>query len=64
MQVFIEKTGVLIEVEHTGTARTLLERIEVNPEVVLIVKDGTLITPEDTLNGAQRIELLSVISGG
>ena len=64
MQVFIQKTGKTLDVEHTGSASALLERIGVSPEVVLIIRDGLLITEHDTVDGAQRIELLSVISGG
>lgn len=64
MQVFVEKEGKTVEIEHTGTARELLERIDVNPETVLIVKDGQLITENDSVEDAGRIELLSVISGG
>lgn len=64
MQVILQKEGKTLDVEHRGSARSLLERLGVNPEVVLIVKDGVLITEDDPLDDAQRIELLSVISGG
>lgn len=64
MQVFIQKTGKTVDVEHTGSAAALLEKIGVSPEVVLIVKDGVLITENDSVDGAQKVDLLSVISGG
>ncbi|MDD9953892.1 MAG: thiamine biosynthesis protein ThiS [Candidatus Woesearchaeota archaeon] len=63
MEVFIEKEQKRLELEFTGTAKELLEKIDVNPETVLIVADGTLITEEDEIK-AKKIELLSVISGG
>ena len=47
-----------------GSAKELLERIEVNPEFVIIVKDGVLVTLEDNVSDAELIELLSVVSGG
>jgi sulfur carrier protein ThiS len=64
MEVFLQKEGKMLEVEHEGTAKSLLEKLGVNFETVLIVKDGTLITEQDNVDGAKRIELLSVISGG
>lgn len=64
MEVFIQKTGERHDVTHTGNAASLLEKLGVSPEVVLIIKDGQLITEHDPVDGAKRIELLSVISGG
>ncbi len=64
MEIFIQKSGKTIKVEHTGDARSLLEKIGVNPEIVLIIRDGELITETEPVDGAKRIELLSVISGG
>ena len=64
MEVIIEKTAKNIELDFTGTARSLLEKLSVNPETVLIVKDGTLITEDDAVDNAEKIELLSVVSGG
>jgi sulfur carrier protein ThiS len=63
MKVFIQKTG--IEAEHeAATARELLAALGVAPDTVLIVKDGVLVTEDADLAGAERVELLSVISGG
>jgi sulfur carrier protein ThiS len=64
MMVYIQKEAQTLQMEYSGTAGALLEKLKVNPEVVLIVKDGALITPDDDISGAQKIELLSVISGG
>jgi sulfur carrier protein ThiS len=64
MEIFIQKTGKRVTLDHSGTAASLLEKLDVNPEVVLIVKDGTLITEKDDVDGAEKIDLLSVISGG
>jgi len=64
MQVFLQKEGKTIEVKHDGSALSLLQTLGINPETVLIVMDGELITEEETVDGAKRIELLSVVSGG
>jgi sulfur carrier protein ThiS len=42
----------------------LLEKLGVNPETVLVVRDGELIGADEEVGEAKRIELLSVISGG
>ncbi len=64
MEVFIEKTGKTLNKEFTGTAKELLNDLEINLETVLVVRDGTLITEDDSVEGAEKVELLSVISGG
>jgi sulfur carrier protein ThiS len=64
MLVYLQKEGKTLEVRHNGTAADLLAGLGVNPEVVLIVKDGQLVTEKDDISDAERIELLSVISGG
>jgi len=62
--VFIEKEGKTITVDANGSARNLVVSVGVNPETVLIVKDGVLITEEESVKDAEKIELLSVVSGG
>jgi sulfur carrier protein ThiS len=64
MEVFVQKSGERLTVAHVGTAASLLEKLDVNPEVVLIVKDGELIAEDEDVSDASSIELLSVISGG
>ncbi len=64
MRVFVQKEGKTLELDHSGSAKSLLETLGINAEVVLIVKDGTLITEDESVDGAEKIELLSVISGG
>jgi sulfur carrier protein ThiS len=64
MDVFIQKDAKTLVVEFTGTAGALLEELHINPEFVIIVMDGTLITTDDDVSLAKRIDLLSVVSGG
>ena len=42
----------------------LLQELGINPETVLVIREGEVITEEETLNNNDKIELLSVISGG
>ena len=61
--VFIEKEDRTEEVE-ASTAKELCKRLGINIEEVLVVKDGVLVTEEDSIADAERVELRSVISGG
>ncbi len=63
VRVFIEKERTTIEKQFTGTAGELCALVGVTPETVLIVQDGTLLTEEDVISG-EKVELLSVVSGG
>ncbi len=64
VEIFIENERRTLTIEHTGALRELLSRVGVLPETVLIVRDGDLVTEEDDVGDARRVELLSVISGG
>ncbi len=56
--------------EHTtqrkfkGTAKELLEILEINPETVLVVRNKELIDLDEVLDDKDEIEVLSVVSGG
>ena len=42
----------------------LLEKIGVNPESVLVIRDGDLMTPDEMAESGMVIEVRSAISGG
>ena len=54
------------EVEMTGPMRVhvLLERLQLNRESVLVIRDNTLVTGDALLEDADSIEVRPVISGG
>jgi sulfur carrier protein ThiS len=54
------------EVEVTGPTRVnaLLERLELNPEAVLVIVDGTLVTGDVALGDEATVEVRPVTSGG
>jgi sulfur carrier protein len=54
------------EVEITGPRRVeqLLQRLQLNRESVLVIRDGTLVTGDAALDDTDVIEIRPVISGG
>lgn len=64
MQIFIEKEQKELEIKFQGTVAELLKQIEINSETVLVVRSNEVLTQDETLQDADKIKLLSVISGG
>jgi sulfur carrier protein ThiS len=52
------------ELEGKLTVRQAVERVGLNPESVLAVRDGELITEDVRLQDGDEIRLVAVISGG
>ena len=46
------------------TVRAVLAELQIDPDTVLVIRDGALVTREQSLSGADRIEIRPVISGG
>ncbi len=63
VEVFIEKSNEEKIVEAKDGLE-VLDRLKINPETVLIVKDNEIITSNAKLDNSDKIKLLSVISGG
>ena len=64
MKIYIEKTNETKELNFTGTVKELLQKLNINPEVVLVAKNSELVTEDDKLSKTDTIKILSVISGG
>jgi tRNA-5-methyluridine54 2-sulfurtransferase len=52
------------EVAGPATVRRVLEMLDVNPETVLVIHEGTLVTKDHMLSEDAEVEVRSVISGG
>jgi thiamine biosynthesis protein ThiS len=46
------------------TVNDLLTQLSINPETVLVTRNGTVLTGSHSLQNNDRVEILSVISGG
>ncbi|MCF7799263.1 MoaD/ThiS family protein [Candidatus Woesearchaeota archaeon] len=64
MDIFIERSKQTIKQEFSGTAQELLDKLSINPEEILIIKNGQLVTEDEELSTEDEIRLLSVVSGG
>ncbi len=63
VKVFIERENKNLNVNAKNVVE-LLKNLKINKEVVLVVKNGTLVTEDEKLDSKDKIELISVISGG
>ena len=64
MKIFLEKENKEISIRFSGKVKELLKVLKINSEDVLAVKDGELLDENDKIKDNERIELLSVVSGG
>ena len=47
-----------------GTVLELLNKLNINPETVLVTKNKELVNQEEKLNDKDSVKILSVVSGG
>lgn len=65
IEIFIEKENRTNVISFTGNSvHDLLREIKINPETVMVVRNAEVLTEKEILNDKDKIELLSVISGG
>ncbi len=64
LPVILEFRGKSYRVKGGMTLRSSLEKISINPESVLAIRDGTMITDDEILQETDHIRLIAVISGG
>lgn len=60
-----ERTQQVEQIQFSGsTVEELLRRLQLNPEAVLVVRDGVVIPETELLQDNDALEILSVVSGG
>lgn len=64
--VFIQRENkkITVNLQKGATVETLLKKLKVNPEVVLVARNKQIILGDTPLQEKDSLELLSVISGG
>lgn len=64
MRVLLRNPKREVEVEGPISVFALLQRLDINPEGVLVIRSGTLATKEEELADDDDVEIRPVISGG
>ena len=64
MKVRLRNPDREVEVVGGRPVGTVLDELGVNPDTVLVIRDGELVTRETRLDDADEIEVRPVISGG
>ena len=64
MKVYIERKKETKEIKFSGNGLELLKELKLNPQAVLIAKNGEIVTEDTELSDGDSIKILSVVSGG
>ena len=64
MKVRLRNPDREVEVAADRSVRAVLDELGVNPDTVLVIRAGELVTREVRLEEADEIEVRPVISGG
>jgi sulfur carrier protein len=64
MKVLLRNPRRELEVSGDMQVSTLLARLEINRESVLVIRDGTIVAGDGWLGDGDDVEIRPVISGG
>ncbi len=64
MKIYIQKSQERKNIRFSGPARSLLTKLKINPETVIVTANGALVTDEAVLKDSDDVEVLQVVSGG
>lgn len=64
MKVILRHPTREVEVDGLSTVSSVLKRMDILPETVLVIRDGELLMSSEHLEPDDVIELRPVISGG
>ena len=59
-----EKSHRTVEVRREQTIESLLKEMKVNPQTVIVVKNGEVVTEQEILSDGDELKVLSVKLGG
>ena len=63
--VIKERDRTTKKISFSGkNVQELLDFLKINPEVVIVTRNNEILLPEEKLKNKDKIELLSVVSGG
>ena len=64
MRVVLRNPDRAVDVAGNRLVREVLAELSIDPDTVLVIRDGELITRHERVGDAERIEVRPVISGG
>jgi sulfur carrier protein ThiS len=64
MEISLDKPKKQFNIVFKGSVKTLLKKLGLNPETVIVVRKGEVLTEDDSLKDVDVIKILSVVSGG
>jgi len=64
MKVFIERERATKELQFSGRVGELLEELGINPETVVVVRNGEVVTEDEKISDNDEMKIISVVSGG
>jgi sulfur carrier protein len=65
IRVFIERYYTENNIEFNGNnVRDLLNMLNLDPSRFIVVKNGEIVTEDDTINDGDYIKILDSVSGG
>ena len=64
MKIYIERADKTRTVRFKGSVKDLLRKLNINPVVVLVVRNSELLAEDDALCNTDEIKIMSVVSGG
>ena len=64
MRVKLRNPDRVVEVSGPQTVRALLQELDIVPEAVLVIRDATLLTRDESVGENDELEVRPVLSGG
>lgn len=64
MNVFIERSDERHELLFSGSVQELLDRLEINMQTVLVLRNNELVTEDEVLADTDDVKIITVVSGG
>lgn len=64
MKVKLRNPDRVVDVTGPSTVSALLAELAIVPEAVLVIRDATLLTRDESLHETDEIEVRPVLSGG
>ena len=64
MKVKLRNPDRTVEVSGATTVSAVLQKLEIVPEAVLVIRDATLLTRDERVSDEDEIEVRPVLSGG